>query len=499
MKNRILLFAGLILTLGITLRCMNVGRYGIWFDEKYSVLTANGISDSALSGKTIFTNKDVKELSTFSNVVKANISRDGGNGILYAGLLYCWTNIFGPSDVSARMISVLFGVALILLVFFFTRDFLKDHNLALIAMFLVAISPLLVIYSQQVRAYEMAAFFSMAATYCFLKIIFEKDNRQFLIYTLYTFCVVCSLLSHYQTAYVFIGHALIMLVFSRDKKVWLAMLPVFSLVVLCLGIWYFNGGAEGFKMINQRNEIYKMLAANFHEGGNHFALPATPKYIAAGWGQLLLQMTGNQLQIQGFHIRVLLICLVFPLVLLGGAWYYGRRSQHRKIITSLFILFMCAPLYATLLALVSGHIISFQSLYAIFAVPYLMILIAAGFYFLIKAPKPIHKFIAGGAALGFMALCAVSFIPVVKGTFISPVDRKENPYVETANQLKAKSSPGDTIVFPSLIDAQLTNIYMTLPDQVIQKVDTKLDGKFILKTKAGEVQIADFKKDKLYY
>jgi len=90
---------------------------------------------------------------------------------LYYLLLHVWIQVFGPSPVSVRLLSVLIGVAAVPLIYVAGRR-LSGHKVpaegqakkvGLLAALLLAISPLHIYYSQEVRMYGLVTLLGLAA------------------------------------------------------------------------------------------------------------------------------------------------------------------------------------------------------------------------------------------------------------------------------------------------------------------------------------------------
>jgi mannosyltransferase len=93
---------------------------------------------------------------------------------VYFAILWIWDHIFGISELSVRLPSVIFAVATVYLVFLIGKK-IWNHNVGLLAALLLAISPLQLYYSQEARMYSFAAF-AVALSFYFLLKIFEDKK-----------------------------------------------------------------------------------------------------------------------------------------------------------------------------------------------------------------------------------------------------------------------------------------------------------------------------------
>ena len=116
------LLLGIVLLAGL-MRLMQPMQRQLWIDEEQSVLEANGIrKELSFSTQHVFSNADVKAEKNFHNVIESVIERDSGNGVLYELLLSGWTESFGNSGMSVRMVSVIFSLLTVIAVFYLGRD-----------------------------------------------------------------------------------------------------------------------------------------------------------------------------------------------------------------------------------------------------------------------------------------------------------------------------------------------------------------------------------------
>ncbi len=133
--------AGLVLSftlLGLLLRLLRLDFQPLWWDEGYSAWFAT----HPLGDMFRLTAEDI-------------------HPPLYYALLHVWTLLAGAGPVSLRLVSVAAGVAAIPLMYVAASRILATRRAGLLAAFLVAINPLWVYYSQEVRMYGLVALLSL--------------------------------------------------------------------------------------------------------------------------------------------------------------------------------------------------------------------------------------------------------------------------------------------------------------------------------------------------
>ena len=142
----------LIILLALVLRLVNIGERNLWYDEAFAVLFAEKGLDAMVYG-------------TLEPV-------DGGaadiHPLLYYGTLNGWMSLFGQSAFVVRLWSAILGVATVGIMFVLARE-LFDDRVALAAVFVTAIAPFHVQYSQETRMYALLGLLLLTATWCFVR------------------------------------------------------------------------------------------------------------------------------------------------------------------------------------------------------------------------------------------------------------------------------------------------------------------------------------------
>lgn len=455
-----------VMLIGMVLRFVLLDAYGIWHDERVSVLIANGLHHSLVMDGDIST-LELKSQNTLPAVVDATIL-DNGNGLLYNVILHYWLNVFGPSDFSARVLSLLFGILLIPIVYAFSERLFNSRRIAIAAAFITAIHPLFIAYAQQARPYAMTTFFTLLASTIFINII--KERASFRTYLFYAFAASCALLSHYLSAYVFLAHILIFLLEVRSSKSYVHYFLSGSLVLLVFFTWMINGGLDGMKVLDSQNAKYAAQASSYVEGQKSFAMPANAKNIVTGWVQVWLQVFGNRYQNFGLRIREIGIMVFIPIIMILtlGWMIKSDRAELRKYRLLLLLVFVQTG-FATVLAIRSGHCISFQSLYASFAVPYAAVLLGWTLVQLYQSPG--KKIIAIGLSIIVYAIMISSCFTTYLNT--NNTFPASNGHVKKALELSGRPT-GERLPIKTGMDLQLISVYLNEETDLMFYVDSTL-------------------------
>jgi mannosyltransferase len=152
--TRLLLVALLlIIALGAALRIYKLDGDSLWLDEAYSIK----FSHEAPAGIIEETAKDV-------------------HPPLYYFALHYWMLALGDSEKSVRLLSALFGI-LALVVVYNVASRMFDRSTALLAAGLLALSRFHLEFSQEARMYSLLCLLSLLSIYYFLKLFDGKRSR----------------------------------------------------------------------------------------------------------------------------------------------------------------------------------------------------------------------------------------------------------------------------------------------------------------------------------
>lgn len=162
-----------------TIALLNAARASLWFDEAFSAY----ITQFNFAEIAAFTSADV-------------------HPPFYYWLLKVWEMLFGTSDLAIRSMSVFFGGVVIVLSYLLTRRLFGRLSAGVSLVFL-ALSPMLIRYSDEARMYTVAAAIILLATYVLVKATESNKRRYWVIYGL---LVGLGMWTHYFTAVAWLTH-----------------------------------------------------------------------------------------------------------------------------------------------------------------------------------------------------------------------------------------------------------------------------------------------------
>lgn len=125
---------------------------------------------------------------------------------LYYALVWLWANVFGVSEWGLRSLSALAGTLAVPVVYAIGAE-LRSRRAGLVAAALAAVSPLLVWYSQEARAYMLFMLLATLAFWAFVRAL--RGERRALVW--WALAAAAALATHYFAAVTVVPMALYLL------------------------------------------------------------------------------------------------------------------------------------------------------------------------------------------------------------------------------------------------------------------------------------------------
>lgn len=173
------IFVSLALVLFAWLALWNISGASIWFDEAFSAY-----------------------IIQYNFLDIARYTATDVHPPLFYWLLKIWTFFFGQTEIGLRSMSVFFGAVAAVFGYLLTRR-LFGRKAALVGIFILALSPLFIRYSQEARMYTLAAAIVLSATYVLMRALESKGRKLWVIYGV---LVSLGMWTHYFTALAWIAH-----------------------------------------------------------------------------------------------------------------------------------------------------------------------------------------------------------------------------------------------------------------------------------------------------
>lgn len=337
-----------------------------------------------------------------SDVIKESFIRSGGNALLYNTSLHFWLSLLGDSIFNGRILSFVCIMVATIGLFKLTDQNTENRKLAFLVAILFFLNPLVFRYGQELRTYAFTTMLIVIQATVFIALI--RNESKFLLLNLaFSLLTLGAFFSHYLVTYIFLAEFLVLV---STRKISLAKKIIIAATTLTIGIALFF-------LLDLPSHLELLLGrSNQIESGKikemaSLSIKPTPYYLAAGIIQNFLVQSGNYLQNFGIKLIYLIPFATLNLILFS---IYFRKKRVETIDKILILVIGCYLFQAIVLALLSGHITSFQVNYGIFLLPFFSILLGRVlFYYLISYTRLISFSI--GAY--FITILIVGQYPVI--------------------------------------------------------------------------------------
>lgn len=173
------IFVAIGVALFATLALWNISNASIWFDEAFSAY-----------------------IIQYNFLDIARYTATDVHPPFFYWLLKIWAAVFGHSELGLRSMSVFFGAVAAVFGYLFTRRQF-GRRAGIFGLFILAISPLFIRYSQEARMYTLAAAIVLSATYVLTRALESKGKK---LWVLYGILVSLGMWTHYFTALAWLAH-----------------------------------------------------------------------------------------------------------------------------------------------------------------------------------------------------------------------------------------------------------------------------------------------------
>ncbi len=389
-----------LVLLGLVLRAFRLDFQPLWWDEGYSVWFS------------------AQPLAQMLRLTAADIHPP-----LYYALLHGWSGLFGLAPVSLRFFSLFAGLPAILLAYLAGRD-LRHPRAGFIAAALVAIHPLAIYYSQEIRMYGLAATLSLAAMWLGWR--WAQPGARLRFGIAYTLALAAGLHTLYYLALLLLAQFIWMLAAARRRFwPWLAAGATAGLLYLP---WILFAGPKLLDYV-----AYKVIQDN-----------DAPLGLLAYLGRHLSAFLVGHLEgpLADFWPWALLLLLFFALLLL-----WRRNDQPpapRRLDPALLYLTLCLalPLAVAFLQQLRTPFIPprFERI-LLFCAPAFWLLLALGVERLMQHWR--------AAAIAFVALLLAATAASLSAFYLSP-RYPQADYRPLVAAVRAQARPRDSIftIFP---------------------------------------------------
>ena len=291
---------------------------------------------------------------------------------IFFSLVYLWKQLGFHGEVGLRLLPLLFGLLQIPVAFIIGKK-LGGRSLALAFSVLIAASPMLIEFSQELRMYSLIALIGLLQVWVLLELLEAETLQLWLLF------VVVAVLGVYTHLHYWLFLAGMAMTFVRERQV-LAWWKGFAALAATAGIYALNYGnlAEfiarrgGEYAVDSVSALPKLLAA-FTVGFNYFDLPEQGMGRAVGVKDVLLNLP-----------LAVLAAIPAVIILWRIIWLHTREEKPRALFLSheLFTI----PVLLALAASLITHKYWVQPKYLIFAAPFALLFIAQAYLAIERIP-----------------------------------------------------------------------------------------------------------------
>lgn len=363
LRNPKITLAALVL-LGIVLRVIQLDVQPLWWDEGYSVY---------------FATRDFADLLARTAV--------DIHPPLYYAVMQGWIAALGTDAIVLRALSVLIGAAALPLLYGVART-LFNPRVALASAFLLAIAPLHIYYSQELRMYGLVLLLGLASVALQLKIL-DAPFRLFRpSVTLYIVVTALILYTQYFAAFLVAAEIAVVL-YLKFRARWKIELRDWVMVWTAIGALYLpwviyagpkllayvtsKVGIEQYSQLDPLTYTVQHLTA--------FSTGHVTAWTWIGWGAILFVLLG----VLG--------------IIAGSRWHVGHDNSQFVIVNLLAAIYLLVPLLLGFLVnlVYTFHPIRYERL-LLFALPFFLMYVACGIVALWERERGVGILAAGALA-----------------------------------------------------------------------------------------------------
>lgn len=246
---------------------------------------------------------------------------------LYFLLLHGWMTVFGTGVFALRAMSVLAGVVTVVLSVWLV-SLIASRRAAILAGLLLALLPISVRYSQEVRMYSLQDVWLMGATIAL--IYWVKNPQRYRYLVMYTLLMTAGFYTHYFAGLCVVAHWLYLslLRFQPSKEYHLVTRPS----------WWLANGAVVFLYVPWIPDLIGQLSDTVDIG---YVLPPTGFTLPSAIWQFLTLEDGRDLSWP--------IYVALPLGILGASGWIVLRDRGLYRFNTLVVIYAFVPMLVVFL------------------------------------------------------------------------------------------------------------------------------------------------------
>ncbi len=400
-----------LVLLAFAVRLWDIGGKGLWYDEASTALMARaGVAE----------------------IVQFHWRSAFEHPPLWVLLMHFWSMIWGQSEFALRLPAAFAGALLVPLMWQnLKRCWPADRVVRFVAALFIAISPVLILYSQEARMYAIVTLFAAISIYLFLRL---QDSDRWGLLAAFIITNVVMLGVHYYAVLLIAAEAMCVLVTWRSRRRGrVRLIAGLALSILPLILW--AALSPGFQT------TLRSVTAQSARAGGTWQVWADRLWRDITFGSVVWQPSRS---VVGYILAPLLLLGVYAALRPGPQ---SRSQQNRLLGRTGGILFTLTLLTAILASATFQNAI--HTRYILFAVPAFYVLLALGIGLLWRRAR----------WLGIVALLAPLVVAALGLTHYYGLYQKSG-YRDMARAIVAQAAPGDAILLESPRQHLLAKYYL---------------------------------------
>lgn len=322
----ILLF---IILVGILLRLPNLNE-SLWYDETFSTFS------------------QLPNLKTLAYFGVFDVHPP-----FYSVLMFLWIILFGDSEISIRVLPMIFGISSIVLIYVLACR-VADEKTALLAAFLLSFSPVHIWYSQEARLYSALVFFILFVVIAQLKL--NDSDAKPVWFFIYSIAVFAGVFSHYYFVfYIFLISIIVILENHTYKRRILAV----------------NAAAAFFLSILVLIKLAKSAIKTQQSDWKTFSFSEL-KELFFKW----FSLGGNSWDAEIYYWWIIVVQLIFIAIFLRGVIFLLQKPNRARGSHEIVLYLFTLPLFLLVISNFGQQ--GYIERSVITALPFFFIVIAAG-------------------------------------------------------------------------------------------------------------------------
>ena len=402
---------GLVTLVAFLIRSWSIGGKGLWYDEAATALMSSAAP---------------------AEIVRFHWRAAFEHPPLWAIFMHVWSTVFGQSEAALRWPAAVAGTLLVPLVWQTLRSCRPaDWTVRLLAALFVALSPVLILYSQEARMYSIVTLLAMSSICLFLSLTRSSNGLMMALLVLVNWLMLGF---HYYSVLLIVAEAVCFLTIwsgSGRQRSWLAVSLALSLLPLLLWVAFSPGFQMTLRIVSgqsTRSEItWRAFGDRFWRELTFGSVVWLPRQAMAG-----------------YLLSPVLLVGLYASLRPGDAPAVSAGSPAMRVCGRLFGFVFLLPVMASL---IFPDRISTR--YILFVAPVFYILLAAGIRFLWRKSR-----VLGGSGLLVVMVVAILGLSYYFTTY------QKSGYRDMARYLVSQGTPGDAILIEGPRQHLLAKYYL---------------------------------------